>query len=127
MLDWIVPIRLSGKWMSIEVERGVKIMLSLILLATVSYHAINKTLEVLPPDATDSVVWTKFSLYLLCDIIVYIGIIALLSENGKLMAAGLAAEIGVTAKAVEKHLAKLKAEGLIEREGPDKGGSWKVK
>jgi DNA-binding Lrp family transcriptional regulator len=46
-------------------------------------------------------------------------IIALLSENGKLTAAGLAAEIGVTAKAVEKHLAKLKAEGIIEREGPD--------
>ena len=41
-------------------------------------------------------------------------IIALLSENGKLTAAGLAAEIGVTAKAVEKHLAKLKAEGIIE-------------
>ena len=54
-------------------------------------------------------------------------IIALLSENGKLTAAGLAAEIGVTAKAIEKHLAKLKAEGIIEREGPDKGGSWKVK
>ena len=42
-------------------------------------------------------------------------IIALLSENGKLTAAGLAAEIGVTSKAVEKHLAKLKAEGIIER------------
>ena len=54
-------------------------------------------------------------------------IIALLSENGKLTAACLAAEIGVTAKAIEKHLAKLKAEGIIEREGPDKGGSWKVK
>ena len=54
-------------------------------------------------------------------------IIALLSENGKLTTAGLAAEIGVTAKAIEKHLAKLKAEGIIEREGPDKGGSWKVK
>ena len=54
-------------------------------------------------------------------------IIVLLSENGKLTAAGLAAEIGVTAKAIEKHLAKLKAEGIIEREGPDKGGSWKVK
>ena len=76
MLDWIVPIRLSGKWMSVEVERGVKIMLSLILLATIPYHAISKTLDVLPPDATDSVVWTKFSLYLLCDIVVYIGIIA---------------------------------------------------
>ena len=29
VLDWIVPIRLSGKWMSVEVERGVKIMQSL--------------------------------------------------------------------------------------------------
>ena len=54
-------------------------------------------------------------------------IIALLSENGKLTAAGLASEIGITAKAVEKHLAKLKAEGIIQREGPDKGGTWKVK
>ena len=76
VLDWVVPVRLSGKRVSVEVERGVKIMLSLILLATVPYHAINKPLEVLPPDATDSVVWTKFSRYLLCDIVVYIGIIA---------------------------------------------------
>ena len=76
MLDWIVPIRLSGKWMSVEVERGVKIMLSLILLATIPTHAISKTLEVVPPDASDSLVWTKFSLYLLCDIIVYVGIVA---------------------------------------------------
>lgn len=64
MLAWIVPIRLSGKWMSVEVERGVKIMLSLILLATIATHAISKTLEVLPPDAVDSMVWAKFSLYL---------------------------------------------------------------
>ena len=49
-----------------------------------------------------------------------------LVDDDKLTAAGLAAEIGVTAKAIEKHLAKLKAEGIIEREGPDKGGSWKV-
>lgn len=76
MLDWVVPVRLSGKMMSVEVERGVKIMLSLILLATIPYHAISKTLDVLPPDATDSVVWTKFSLYLLCDIIVYVGVVA---------------------------------------------------
>ena len=41
VLDWVVPVRLSGKRMSVEVERGVKIMLSLILLATVPYHAIN--------------------------------------------------------------------------------------
>lgn len=76
VLDWIVPIRLSGKWMNVEVERGVKIMLSLILLATIPTHAISKTLEVVPPDAVDRLVWTKFSLYLLCDIIVYVGIVA---------------------------------------------------
>ena len=35
VLDWIVPIRLSGKWMSVEVERGVKIMQS---LYTVGYN-----------------------------------------------------------------------------------------
>ena len=62
--------------MSVEVERGVKIMLSLILLATIPTHAIRKTLEVLPPDAVDRLVWTKFSLRLLCDIIVYVGIVA---------------------------------------------------
>ena len=51
----------------------------------------------------------------------------IMAINGMVEAAGLAAEIGVTAKAIEKHLAKLKAEGIIERVGPDKGGSWKVK
>ena len=76
MLDWIVPIRLSGKWMNVEAERGVKIMLSLILLGSIPTHAVSKMLEVLPPDATDSMVWEKFSLYLVCDIVIYIGIIA---------------------------------------------------
>ena len=76
VLDWIVPVRLSGKWMSVEVERGVKILIGLMLLAVIPIHAVNKTLEALPPDAADSVVWTKFSMYLLCDVIIYIGIIA---------------------------------------------------
>ena len=79
VLDWIVPIRLSGKWMSVEVERGVKsedYAVSYIVGYNTA-HAISKTLEVLPPDdAADRLVWTKFSLYLLCDIIVYVGIVA---------------------------------------------------
>ena len=29
-----------------------------------------------PQDAVDRMVWTKFSLYLLCDIVVYVGIVA---------------------------------------------------
>ena len=76
VLDWIVPIRLSGKRMGVEVERGLKIMLSLILLGSIPTHAVSKMLEVLPPDATDSMVWAKFSLYLVCDIVIYVGIIA---------------------------------------------------
>ena len=53
-------------------------------------------------------------------------IISLLSENGRLSAAALAEKIGITAKAVEKHLARLKADGIIQRIGPAKGGHWVV-
>ena len=54
-------------------------------------------------------------------------IITLLSQDGKLSAVALAERIGISAKAIEKHLANLKAEGRIERIGPAKGGHWKVK
>ena len=54
-------------------------------------------------------------------------IVALLAENGKLSAAALAEKIGITSKAVEKHLANLKADGIIERIGPAKGGYWRVR
>ena len=54
-------------------------------------------------------------------------IVALLSEDGKLSAVALAERIGISAKSVEKHLANLKADGIIERIGPAKGGYWKVK
>ena len=54
-------------------------------------------------------------------------IVALLAQDGKLSAAALAKQIGISAKAIEKHLAKLKADGIIERIGPAKGGYWKVK
>lgn len=54
-------------------------------------------------------------------------IIALLSEDGKLSAAALAEKLGISAKSVEKHLANLKADGIIQRIGPAKGGHWKVK
>ena len=53
-------------------------------------------------------------------------IISLLLQDGSLSAASLAGHIGITAKAVEKQLARLKAEGLIRRVGPDKGGYWQV-
>ena len=54
-------------------------------------------------------------------------IVALLAEDGTLSAAALAVKIGISAKAIEKHLANLKAAGIIEHIGPAKGGYWKVR
>ncbi|MBP5229586.1 MAG: Fic family protein [Bacteroidales bacterium] len=53
-------------------------------------------------------------------------ILQLLSANPKHTTQKLAQEIGITTKAVEKQLAKLKAESLLRRDGPDKGGRWVV-
>ena len=54
-------------------------------------------------------------------------ILDMLSKDGSLSAASLARRIGISPKAVEKHLANLKAAGLLRRIGPDKGGHWEVK
>ena len=54
-------------------------------------------------------------------------IVALLAEDGKQSAASLSEKIGISVKAVEKQLAKLKSDGIIERNGPAKGGTWIVK
>lgn len=54
-------------------------------------------------------------------------IVALLQQNNKLSAAAIADELSITAKAVEKHLANLKAASIIRRIGPAKGGHWEVK
>ena len=53
-------------------------------------------------------------------------ILQLLRDHPNYSARKLAEIIGITPKAIEKHLAKLKAAGLIRRDGPDKGGSWAV-
>lgn len=53
-------------------------------------------------------------------------IIALLKENPRHSAKSIAEAIGISAKGVEKQLAKLKSQGKIRRQGPDKGGSWEV-
>ena len=53
-------------------------------------------------------------------------ILQLLKDHPNYSARKLAEVIGITPKAIEKHLAKLKSEGLIRRDGPDKGGFWTV-
>ena len=54
-------------------------------------------------------------------------IVEILKVHPEYSGARLAKEIGISPKAVEKHLAKLKAEGCLAHEGPDKGGQWIVK
>ena len=53
-------------------------------------------------------------------------ILGLLSKHPFFTTADLAATIGISAKGIEKHLSKLKSEGVLKRIGPDKGGHWKV-
>lgn len=53
-------------------------------------------------------------------------IIVLLSNDNTLTTASIARQIGITQKAVEKQIARLKADGIIKRIGPDKGGHWLV-
>ena len=53
-------------------------------------------------------------------------ILQILKEHPDYSARKLAEIVGVTPKAIEKHLVKLKAEGFIQRKGPDKGGQWIV-
>ncbi len=53
-------------------------------------------------------------------------IITLLSRDNTLSATALAERIGITPKAVEKQIAKMKVDGVLRRVGPDKGGYWQV-
>ncbi len=53
-------------------------------------------------------------------------ILALLAEDNTLSAATLAERIGITAKGVEKQIAKLKSEGILQRVGADRGGYWQI-
>ena len=47
-------------------------------------------------------------------------------ENNTVAAVELSQHLGLTLRAVEKQLAKMKLEGVLKRVGPDKGGYWEV-
>jgi ATP-dependent DNA helicase RecG len=54
-------------------------------------------------------------------------ILSLMRENPQISIPEITEAIGRTTRAIEMQVAKLKAEGLIERIGPAKGGHWVVK
>ncbi len=53
-------------------------------------------------------------------------IISLIAEEPQITAIQLAKQIGLTSRAVEKHLKKLKESGKIERVGGRKEGYWHI-
>ncbi len=53
-------------------------------------------------------------------------LLRLITENPHITTTEMAVALGINRSAVSKHLARLKAEGLIQRVGPDKGGKWVV-
>lgn len=53
-------------------------------------------------------------------------ILSMLSAHPYMSAADIAAALDITPKGVEKQLRILKADGLLRRIGPDKGGHWEV-
>ena len=50
----------------------------------------------------------------------------LLRAQPHLTQVGMAAALGISRQAVQKHIAKFKAAGLLRRVGSDKGGHWEV-
>lgn len=53
-------------------------------------------------------------------------IIEAIRENNIVTAVELSQHLGLTLRAVEKQLAKLKFDGVLRRVGPDKGGYWDI-
>ena len=50
----------------------------------------------------------------------------LLRAQPHLTQVGMAAALGISRQAVQKHIARLKSAGRLRRIGPDKGGHWEI-
>ena len=53
-------------------------------------------------------------------------IIELMQNDPAITIADLALRVGITERAIKKQIGKMKAQGRIQRIGPDKGGRWEV-
>ena len=53
-------------------------------------------------------------------------ILGMITQNSKVTSTQMAEALGINRSAVSKHLKKMQEDGIIKREGPDKGGKWIV-
>ena len=53
-------------------------------------------------------------------------ILGYMQENKNITIAELSQKLGISTRAVEKHISKLKQQGKIKRIGSDKGGYWEI-
>ena len=53
-------------------------------------------------------------------------ILGMITQNSKVTSTQMAEALGINRSAVSKHLKRMQEDGIIKREGPDKGGKWVV-
>ena len=53
-------------------------------------------------------------------------IIELIKKEPSISARKLSGLIGISQRKIQENIAKLKAMGILERIGPDKGGTWRI-
>ena len=53
-------------------------------------------------------------------------ILKLISENPNISIDELRKALDVTDRTIARYISELKNKGIIEREGPDNGGKWKI-
>jgi len=53
-------------------------------------------------------------------------ILDMIAQNAKVTSTQMAESLGINRSAISKHLKKMQDEGIIKREGPDKGGKWVI-
>ena len=53
-------------------------------------------------------------------------ILEMITKDPQITSTQMADNLGINRSAVSKHIKKMKEEGIIKREGPDKGGKWVI-
>ena len=53
-------------------------------------------------------------------------ILDMIAKDAKVTSTQMAQNLGINRSAISKHLKKMQENGIIKREGPDRGGKWVI-